>query len=153
MNKILVIDDDQGIRMLYSDELTEEGYEVVTSGDASRVMEFIEKKSPDLVVMDIRLGERDGLDLLQDIRNTYDKLPVIICTAYPSFRQDMKSTAADYYVDKSSNLEELKLKIKMALGGSGQPPSFSSPGEFHQKEGIPRGQLGLKWENTGQSTI
>ena len=153
MNRILVIDDDQALRMLYADELAEEGYEVVTSGDASHLMEVIEKNRPNLVVMDIRLGKYDGLDLLQDIRNTYGKLPVIICTAYPSFRHDMKSTAADYYVDKSSNLEKLKLKIKMAFGGSGQPLSFSSLGELHQKEEIPGEQLGLKWEDTSQSTI
>jgi len=116
MNKILVADDDQGVRMLYEDELTEEGYEVVTCGDGSRLMALIKKERPDLVVLDIRLGKYNGLDLLQDIRNSYDELPVIICTAYPSFKHDMKSVAADDYVLKSSDLEELKLKIGMALG-------------------------------------
>jgi DNA-binding response OmpR family regulator len=153
MNKILIMDDDQALQMLYADELVEEGYDVFTSGDASHLMEFIEEKRPDLVVMDIRLGKYDGLDLIQEIRNTYSQLPVIICTACPSFRRDMKSIGADYYVEKSSNLEELKLRIKMALGGIGQPLSSSSPGKIHQKEGIPRGQLGLKWENTDQSTV
>jgi hypothetical protein len=59
------------------------------------------------------------------------------CTAYPTFRYDLKSVAADYYVDKSSNIGELEDKIRMALGGDGQHLSFSCFGEFHQKEGIP----------------
>jgi two-component system response regulator (stage 0 sporulation protein F) len=65
--------------------------------------------------LDIKLGANDGLDLLQDIRNTYYDLPVVMCTAYPDFKYDLKSIAADYYVVKSSDLRELKRKIKMAF--------------------------------------
>ena len=115
MNKILAIDDDESIRILYTDELTEEGYEVIASGDGSSLMRLIDETKPDLVVLDVRLGEYDGLDLLQDIRNTHYDLPVILCSAYPVYKYDLKSIAADYYVVKKSNLEELKLKIKMAL--------------------------------------
>ena len=117
MNKILVIDDDQGVQMLYADELTDEGYDVVTCGDGSRLMEFIQEEQPDLVVMDMRLGKYDGVDLVQDIRKAFDQLPVILCTAYPSVREDLKSVAPDDYVLKSSDLSELKLKIGKALDG------------------------------------
>ena len=115
MNKILVVDDDQGVQMLYADELADEGYNVVTCGDGSRLMEFIKKERPDLVVMDMKLGKYDGVNLLQDIRNAFDQLPVIMCTAYPSVRDDLKSIAVDGYVLKSSDLSELKLKIGKAL--------------------------------------
>ncbi len=132
MNKILIVDDEESIQILYADELTEEGYEVVTSGDGSRLMELIGQKRPDLILLDIRLGEYNGLDLLQDIRNTHHNLPVILCTAYPSFKYDMKSIAADYYVVKSSNLKELKLKIKMALKGGEQIIAETTPNEAQQ---------------------
>ncbi len=115
MHKILVVDDEKSIQMLYADELTKEGYEVISSGDGSRLLELIEQETPDLIVLDIRLGEFSGLDLLQDIRNTNYDLPVILCTAYSTFKYDIKSIAADYYVDKSSDLDELKHKIKTAL--------------------------------------
>jgi DNA-binding response OmpR family regulator len=78
-------------------------------------MESIKKERPDLVLMEIRLGKYDGLDLLQDIRNAYEELPVIICTVYPSSRHDLKSVAADDYVLKSLDLKELKLKIEKAF--------------------------------------
>ena len=117
MNKILILDDEESIQILYADELAEEGYEVITSGDGSRIPELIERERPDLIILDIKLGEYNGLDLLQDIRNTYYNLPVILCTAYPNFKYYLKSIAADYYVVKSSSLRELKLKIKMALEG------------------------------------
>jgi DNA-binding response OmpR family regulator len=133
MNKILVVDDDQGIRMLYADELTDEGYNVVTCGDGSRLMEFIKEERPDLVVMDMKLGKHDGVDLLQDMRNAFDRLPVILCTAYPSLRHHWKSLVADGYVVKSSDLSELKLKIGKALDGKNKLVSFES--QIH-REGI-----------------
>ena len=63
----------------------------------------------------IGLGRHDGLDLLQDIRNNYYDLPVILFTAYPEFKHDLRSIAADYYVVKSADLDELKVKIRMSL--------------------------------------
>ncbi len=120
MNRILVVDDEESFQVLYADELTEEGYEVITIGDGSKLMEVIEQKRPDLVLLDIKLGKYDGLDLLQDIRNAYYDLPVILCTAYYDFRYDLKSIAADYYVIKSSDMHNLKIKIKMAIEGCKQ---------------------------------
>ena len=115
MNKILVIDDDRSIRTLFAEELAEEGYEVITSGDGYQPLGLIAEKNPDLIVLDICLGEHDGLELLQDIRNAHPSLPVILCTAYPFFRNDLRSTAADHYVVKSADLGNLKEKIKAAL--------------------------------------
>ena len=115
MNKILIVDDDVPIQILYADELTEEGYDVITTGDGVGLLGLIEEARPDVVVLDIRLGESNGLDLLQDIRNNYYELPVILCSAYSAFKYDLKSIAADYFVVKSSSLSELKGKINMAL--------------------------------------
>ena len=136
MNKILVVDDEVSIQILYSDELTEEGYEVITCGDGSRLMALIEQEGPDIVVMDIKLGKYNGLDLLQDIRNTYYDLAVILCTAYPAFKNDLKSIAADYYVVKSSNLSELKFNIKVTLEGEIQMPSAAPSGEDSETKQI-----------------
>jgi DNA-binding response OmpR family regulator len=115
MRKLLLVDDDEAIRMLYSEELSEEGYDVVSISGASGLLPMIERESPDLIVLDINLGKCSGLDLLQDIRNVHYDLPVVLCTAYGMFKDDLKSISADYYVLKSSNLNELKEKIRMAL--------------------------------------
>jgi CheY-like chemotaxis protein len=115
--KILIVDDEEVIRMLYGEELEEEGYSVVTTGSGHGLIEMIGKENPDLVVLDIKMAEHDGLDLLQDIRKDFYNIPVILCSAYSSFKGDLKSIAADYYVVKSADLSELKQKIKMALEG------------------------------------
>lgn len=115
--KILIVDDEEVIRLLYGEELEEEGYAVITSGSGYGLIELIKKERPDLVVLDIKMAEHDGLDLLQDIRKDFYNIPVILCSAYSSFKGDLKSIAADYYVVKSADLTELKQKIKMALEG------------------------------------
>lgn len=115
MAKILIVDDEEHIRFLYSEELTDEGYEVVTADSGFQLLDRIATEKPDLVILDIKMVDYNGLDLLQDIRNKYYDLPVILCTAYDTFKEDMKSIAADFYVIKSFDLTELKNKIKMAL--------------------------------------
>jgi two-component system, response regulator, stage 0 sporulation protein F len=115
MSKILIVDDEEHIRFLYSEELAEAGYEVITADSGHRLLEKIDDEKPDLVVLDIKMVDYNGLDLLQDIRNKFYDLPVILCTAYDTFKEDIKSIAADFYVIKSFDLTELKNKIKTAL--------------------------------------
>jgi len=123
MNKILIVDDEEAILMLYHEELSNEGYEVVCTGDCKSLLDLIAEQRPDLVVLDIMMGEVNGLDILQEIRNLYYNLPVILCSAYPIYKYDMRFIAADYYVVKSFDLSELKLKVKMALEGRMPFPS------------------------------
>jgi DNA-binding response OmpR family regulator len=120
MAKILIVDDEEHIRYLYSEELTEAGYEVITADSGYELLERIQGEKPDLVVLDIKMVDYNGLDLLQDIRNEFYNLPVVLCTAYDTFKEDMKSIAADFYVIKSFDLTELKNKIAMALETSGE---------------------------------
>ncbi len=115
MNTILIVDDDRAIRLFYEDELTYEGYSVITTDDCRNLPDLIDNVNPDLVVLEVVLGRYNGLDLLQQIRNTYYDLPVILCTAYSDYKNDLRSIAADYYVLKSSDLSELKQKIRMAI--------------------------------------
>ena len=115
MAKILIVDDEEHIRYLYSEELSDAGYEVITAENGYMLLEKIEEEKPDLVVLDIKMVDYNGLDLLQDIRNKFYNLPVVLCTAYDTFKEDIKSIAADFYVIKSFDLTDLKNKISMAL--------------------------------------
>jgi len=111
MTKILVVDDEKSIRALCAEELGEEGYEVITTGECNKALELISSEHPAAVILDIRMDDCDGLDFLQELRNAYPDLPIILNTAYDSYREDVKSVAADYYVVKSYDLSELKTKL------------------------------------------
>lgn len=114
--KVLVVDDEKHIRMLYQEELESDGYEVATSDGEEPILAVLEREKPSVVVLDIKLGPtRSGLDLLQEIRGKDQAIPVILSTAYDSFQHDLKSIAADYYVVKSVDLTELKSKVALAL--------------------------------------
>ena len=115
MTKILVVDDEAHIRLLYTEELTEDGYEVITAENGQNLLARIEAEKPAVVVLDIKMVDYNGLDLLQDIRNKFYDLPIILCSAYDTFKDDMKSIAADHYVVKSFDLSELKQRIKEVL--------------------------------------
>jgi len=95
MAKILIVDDELVIRILYEEELTEEGYHVISTDDCEGLMEIIRKEAPDVIVLDIEMGNHSGLDLLQEIRNTFYNLPVILSTAYSTFKYDLRAGASD----------------------------------------------------------
>lgn len=110
--KILVIDDERHIRMLYQDELQAEGYVVAVSDGAEPILETVRREDPAVIVLDIKLGSNtSGLNLLQEIRSSDLDRPVILSTAYDSFQHDLKSIAATAYVVKSVDLTDLKEKI------------------------------------------
>ncbi len=114
--KVLVVDDEKHIRMLYQEELESEGYTVATSNGEEDILDVIGREKPQVVILDIKLGSnRSGLDLLQEIRSQDQELPVILSTAYDTFQHDLKSIAADYYVVKSVDLSELKSKVDLAM--------------------------------------
>jgi len=121
MAKVLIVDDEESIRLLYSEELASDGYEVALAEDGHQLIEKIVKDKPDVIVLDIKMAGYNGLDLLQSIRERFYDLPVILCSAYSMFKGDLKSVAADYYVVKSSDLSELKKKLSQALEGKVGP--------------------------------
>ena len=124
---ILVIDDEAHVRMLYAEELRAKGYEVAVSDGSDDPLELIVRHKPDLIILDIKLGTASGLDVLQSIRRVHSALPVILCTAFDSFRCDLKSIAADAYVVKSYDSSELMDKVAELLSGHGSSERPACP--------------------------
>ena len=94
-----------------------DGYDVVTAESAEEALEELEKSEPDLVVLDIRL---EGMDCLRSIMEKRRDLPVILNSAYSTYKQDFASWMADAYVVKSADLTELKDAIKDVLKKRGK---------------------------------
>jgi len=115
MAKILVVDDEQHIRELYSLEFASEGYDVETRASCVNLLRDMKTSKPNLIILDIRFVDDDGLEVLLEIREHYPDVPVILCSAYDSYRYDIRTIAADAYVVKSFDLSELKMMIRRAL--------------------------------------
>jgi DNA-binding NtrC family response regulator len=115
MAKLLVVDDESNIRLLYSQELSEEGHQVVTAASATEAVEKLADSDFDLVVLDIKLKNESGLDLLQKIVKERHDMPVILSTAFSCYKDDFSAWLADGYVVKSSDPQELKDEINRVL--------------------------------------
>jgi two-component system response regulator (stage 0 sporulation protein F) len=92
MARILIVDDEEHIRRFYTEELSEEGHEVFTVASGHNLLRRIDS-----------------------LRNRFYDLPVVLCTAYDTYKYDEKATAADSYVIKSFDLSELKTAIQKAI--------------------------------------
>ncbi|HWR58573.1 MAG TPA: response regulator [Thermodesulfovibrionales bacterium] len=112
--KILIVDDDQHIRLLYKEELEEEGYEVVVAASGAEAMELFEKENPDLVTLDILMPDMDGIKLLRQMKEKKPRIPIIMSTAY-DYRDDFAVWASEAYIVKSAELTDLKETIKKLL--------------------------------------
>jgi DNA-binding response OmpR family regulator len=109
---ILVVDDEEHIRRLYEKEFSDEGYQVKTAKDAEEGIKIAQESPVNLVVLDIKMEGKNGLETLSDFRRINKDLPIILNSAYSTYKSDFQSWLADAYVVKSSNLEELKKTIR-----------------------------------------
>jgi DNA-binding response OmpR family regulator len=114
-SKILVVEDDPHLLDLYRMELEDEGYRVFTAVDGSEAIQKAQTESLNLVVLDIKLDKVGGLEVLKEIKKVKKELPVILNSAYEIYKMDFSTWLADAYIMKSSNLDELKGKIKELL--------------------------------------
>ena len=112
MAKILIVDDEAYIRMLYKKELESEGYQIKTAATAAGAFDLLRAEQFDIIVLDIELGDDNGLELLNEIRQNYRDCGIILNSAYSTYKADFQTWLADAYIMKSSNLDPLKNKIK-----------------------------------------
>ena len=100
MKRILVVDDEENIRMLYQEELQEEGYEVTAASNGNEALDILAKAEPfDLVTLDIRMPGMDGMEVLAKLRKDRPDIRVVIVTAHgtiDSAVEAMKLGAVDF---------------------------------------------------------
>ena len=120
MSRLLVVDDESNIRMLYAEELTDEGYEVVTAASIAEATEKLQTGAFDLAVLDIKLRNENGIELLQRLVKERHEMPVILCSAFSCYKDDFSAWLADGYVVKSGDLTELKNEIARVLAKKAQ---------------------------------
>jgi two-component system response regulator PilR (NtrC family) len=121
MAKILVVDDDQGIRDFLEIMLSREGYEVTCASDANKALNQCKKEKYDLILTDLKMPKIDGIEFLKEVKDICQETMVILMTAYASPEtavSAMKEGAYDY-VEKGFDLEEIKTIINSALDKKG----------------------------------
>jgi len=113
--KILIVEDDESQRFLYSEELREEGFDPILAKNGKEAIQILGTFKPDLIVLDIVMPVMDGMEALGRMIGRYRDVPIILHTSYPHYRENFMSWAADAYLTKSSDLTKLKIVIRDLL--------------------------------------
>lgn len=116
MKKILLVEDEDNIRLVYEEEFKDEGYGVIVAGNGSEALEFFASDTPDLVILDIQMPGMNGIEVLRQMKTIDPSIPVILCSAFPEFKQDLGAWASEEYVVKSSDLTHLKDVVRRYIG-------------------------------------
>ena len=140
MKKILIIDDESGIRHVLTQILTKNGYEVITADDGKVGLDIIEKDTLDLVFLDIQLPDMDGLTVLEEIRKKKSKIPVIMCSGFGETDfavRAVKLGAADYIGKPFKNEEVINVAKKaLSLSASAVPSAAAARAAFDKEKAI-----------------
>lgn len=114
MSSILLVEDDQTIRITVEFALTREGYAVTSAGDGDTALRYAYSINPDLILLDIMLPGRSGIDIARDLRAHDDDVPIIMLTALDREQDKIRGldAGADDYITKPFSTEELLARIR-----------------------------------------
>ncbi len=115
--RILVVDDDAGVRQAVGRALAFEGYDVTQAGDGSEALRLVAAERPDAMVLDVVMAEVGGLDVCRELRATGDDLPILVLTARHTVADRVAGldAGADDYLVKPFALEELLARLRALL--------------------------------------
>ena len=116
-NKILVVEDESDLRLIISDVLCEEGYEVLNASNGLEGIKKVKEENPDIVVADVMMPQMDGFTMTKEIRKFNSHIPILFLTAKSSIEdiEEGFETGANDYIKKPFELRELIIRIKALL--------------------------------------
>jgi DNA-binding NtrC family response regulator len=115
MSQILLVEDQVNQRLLYEQELTEEGWQVVSASNGTEALRLFQTHRPKLVIMDILLPGINGIEVMEQMLSQDPDLPIIVHSAYSSPSHDFITWFARAYIVKSGDLTELKDAVRKVL--------------------------------------
>ena len=125
MKTILYVDDDPGFRELFKRVFQEEGYRVVLAEDYDHAVEIVLEEPPDVAVLDVRMPQKSGLDLAEELKGIAAELPIILYTAYDDMCVcDARTRFAAACVDKNSGFTDIFIAITRVLMPSRKSDPF-----------------------------
>ena len=146
---LMIVDDEPAQRELMGGFLRRQGLEIIEASSAESMLELLQQRPPDMILLDVRLPNMSGIEALPEIRQRLPAVPVVLITAFADVRQavDAVKRGADDYLSKPIDLEELKVSVFDALGMRSVGDSQSKltlpelPAEFVCQSGALRGLI------------
>ncbi|WP_335871449.1 response regulator [Bacillus sp. 2205SS5-2] len=112
--KILIVDDQFGIRILLNEVLQKEGYQTFQAANGVQALDIVDKDFPDLVLLDMKIPGMDGIEILKRMKKKYENIRVIIMTAYGELDmiQEAKDLGAITHFAKPFDIDEIRQAVK-----------------------------------------
>jgi two-component system, OmpR family, KDP operon response regulator KdpE len=130
--RILVVDDEPAIRRFLRTSLTAQGYQIIEAETAKAALEAMRRNQPDVLVLDLGLPDRDGFEVIQELRGAGSALPIIVLSSRADEAGKVRALdlGADDYVTKPFGVEEFLARLRTALRHrrqqQGERPIFRS---------------------------
>lgn len=125
--KVLIVDDQNGIRVLLLEVFSSEGYNTFQAANGKIALEIVKRESPDLVLLDMKIPGMDGLEILKHIKAIDSSIKVIMMTAYGEL--DMIKEATDHgalmHFTKPFDIDEMRMEVNKQLQGDNSPGRFA----------------------------
>ena len=136
--RILVVDDEQPIADILKFNLEKEGYEVICAFDGITALELALTQRPDLILLDLMLPGKDGMDVCRDLRAAHMRIPIIMLTAKDGEIDKVLGLelGADDYVTKPFSTRELLARVKAQMRRQAQDTAQEAASAPQQKQGI-----------------
>lgn len=119
--KVLIVDDQNGIRILLMEVFSSEGYDTFQASNGKLALEIVKREAPDLVLLDMKIPGMDGLEILKHVKTINRDIKVIMMTAYGEL--DMIKEATDLgalmHFTKPFDIDEMRIAVNMELHGGG----------------------------------
>jgi len=118
--KILIADDEAGVVKILAMRLRANGYQVIAAYDGDETIELAGQEKPDLIILDIKMPDRDGYAIFEDLKTSANtrSIPIILFSALPAAQVQEKATqlGVDGFISKSADPDEILIKIREILG-------------------------------------
>ena len=119
MKKILLVDDEENIQIVYREEFEDLGYLVVSASNGEEGLRKFQDEKPDIVILDIHMPGMNGIEVLRKMKMMDSSIPVILSSAFQEFKRDLGTWASDAYIVKSGDFSDLRKTVKELLGQEG----------------------------------
>ena len=124
MKHVVVIDDEREILACLEEALSGEGYRVTACVSGTEAMGLLAHEEPDLVMLDLRMPDVNGIEVLQSLRHNHPRVPIIICSALMSYKTDFDVVSSNVaaFLEKPLDLDNVLGTVRNLIGPSAPPP-------------------------------
>ena len=123
MKHVMVVDDEVDILTCLDEALTAEGYRVTGVASGAEALDLLAAEVPDLIILDLRMPEISGIEVLKELRAKHPQLPIVVCTGLRGYREDYDVVTSNVaaFLEKPLDIEMVVKTVRELLGPASPP--------------------------------